>query len=90
MTRLENKGERSLQLLQNSLDQGSESELLVLVRVVHIFGEDSNSLGIGLGLKLVPALLQDLAELSAVGNDTIVDNDEVGVGIGTNGMAVDL
>lgn len=60
------------------------------MRIVDIFGEDGDSLGIGLGFKLVAALLEDKAEFCTVGDDTIVDDNEVRLRVGADGVAVTL
>jgi hypothetical protein len=58
--------------------------------IVDIFSEDGDSFGIGLGLELVTALLQNEAELCAVGDDTVMDDNEVGFRVGADGVAVAL
>jgi hypothetical protein len=90
VARPEDEGKRTLQFLQDSFHQSGECELLVVMSVVHVFGENSDCLGIGLSLKLETALLENEAELCAIGNDTVVDNDEIRVGIRANGMAIDF
>lgn len=88
--RLEKKTKRSLQLLQNSLDECGERNILVVVRIVDIFSEDGDSLGIGLGLELVAALLENEAQLCAVGDDAVVNDNEVGFRVGADGVAIAL
>ena len=90
VARPEDEGKRTLQFLQDSFHQCGECELLVVMSVVNVFGENSDCLGISLSLKLETALLENEAELCAVGNNTVVDNDEIRVGVGANGMAIDF
>jgi len=89
VARPEDKGEGTLQFLQDSFHQCGESELLVM-SVVDVFGENSDCLGIGFSFKLETALLENEAELCTVGNNTIVDNNEIRVGVRANGMAVNF
>lgn len=50
-------------LHDDALDEGSEGDLLVLLRVVEVLGEDGSDLRIGVGLEDVAALLEDETEL---------------------------
>lgn len=43
----------------DALDERSERDLLALLRVVEIFGENGSDFGIGISLELVPALLEN-------------------------------
>lgn len=61
--RLEDERERSLELHDHALDERGEADLLALLRVVEVLGEDGGDLGIGVGLEDVAALLEDEAEL---------------------------
>jgi hypothetical protein len=90
VARPEDEGKRTLEFFQDSFHQCGECELLVVMSVVNVFGENSDCLGIGLSLKLETALLENKAELCTVGNDTVVDNNEIRVGVGANGMAIDF
>jgi hypothetical protein len=88
---LENKSERTLELLQNGLDQLSEGEAPgTSLRVKNIFGQDSDGLGIGVGLELVSALLQNLSQLSAVGYDTVVNEHEFAFSVRADRVTVTL
>lgn len=87
--RLENKGKRTFELLQNCLDEVREGGLL-LVLIENVFCEDGDGFSISLSLELVPSLLEDEAQLGVVGNDAVVDDDKLGVGIGGDGVAISL
>lgn len=89
MSGFEDEGKRSLELLQNSLDKVGESDALIGLRIVNVFREDSNGLSISLTFELVSTLLEDKSESSSVGDDTIMDDAEIGLGIGPERMAVD-
>ncbi len=89
MHRLEDEREGALQLLQDGLDELGEVHALVGLRVVDVLGEDSNCLGVGLTLKLVSTLLEDKAEGRRIRDDTIVDDGELGLGVGLQRVAVD-
>jgi len=84
---LEDEGEGALELFENSLDEFGEGGLL-LVLVVDVLCEDCDGLRVRLAREHVAALLEDEAELGAVGDDAVVDDDELGVGIGAVGVAV--
>jgi hypothetical protein len=58
--------------------------------VVNVFSKDSHGLRIGFGLKLKTALLENKAEFCIVGNNPVVDNDEIRVGVGANGMTINF
>jgi hypothetical protein len=79
--RLEDKGEGTLELLENGFDELGEGDTLVWLRVVDIFGKDGNGLRVGLALKLVTAVLKDEAEGGGIGDDTVVYDDEIAGGI---------
>ena len=55
--RLEDKGEGTLELLENGFDKLGERDTLVGLRVVDIFRKDGNGFRVGLAFKLVPAVL---------------------------------
>jgi len=61
--RSEREREGTHELHDDALDQGREADLLALLRVVQVLGEDGGDLGVGVGLELVAALLEDEAEL---------------------------
>lgn len=79
--RLEDKGEGSLELFENGLDKLGERNALVWLRVVDIFGKDGNGLRVGLALKLVATVLENEAKGGSIGDDTVVHDDEITVGI---------
>jgi len=79
--RLEDKGEGTLELLENGFDELGERDTLVWLRVVDIFRKDGNGLRVSLALKLVTAVLEDEAEGGGIGDDTVVNDDEITGGI---------
>ena len=81
MLRLEDKGERTLELLENGFDKLGERDTLVWLRVVDVFCKDGNGLRVGLALKLVTAILEDEAEGGGIGDNTVVHDDEIAGGI---------
>lgn len=81
MRRLEDERERSLELLQHGLDELGEGDPLIRLRVVHILGKDSDRLRIRLTLEPEAALLQHDPQLSVVGDDTIMDDNEFSGGV---------
>lgn len=87
--RFEDERERTFQLLQHGLDEFGEVHALARLRVVDVLGQDGDGFGIGLALERVSTLLEDEAESGGVGDDTIVDDGEIGLGIGLERMAVD-
>lgn len=89
MRRLEDEREGTLKLLQDGLDELREVHALVGLRVVNVLCEDGRRLGVGLALELVAALLEDKTESSCVGDDTIVDDGELRLGVGLERVAVD-
>ena len=80
--RLEDKGEGSLELLENGFDKFGKRDALIRLRVIDIFGKDGNGLRVGLALKLVATVLENEAEGGGIGDDTVVHDDEIVVGIG--------
>jgi hypothetical protein len=80
--RLDKQSIGTLELLDNSLDEIGETNLGVLV--VDVLGELGNALGIRLGLKLEALAGEQGLELLVVGDDTVVDNNELGVGVGAD------
>ena len=77
MGRFEDEGKRSLELLEHGLDQLGECRLL-LVLIKDVLGEDGDSLSVRLGFEPVTPLLEHEAKIAAVGNDTVVNDDEFG------------
>lgn len=83
---LDQKTISTLKLLDNGLGQVGEPDLWVLV--VDVLCELGDALGIGLGLKAEALALEQGLELLVVGNDTIVNDGELPVGVGPVGVAV--
>ena len=77
MLRLEDKGKGTLKLLEDGLDELSESNAFVWLRVVDVFRENGDSLGVGFALKLKATVLENETEGSGVGDDTVVYDEEV-------------
>ena len=78
------------QLLDDALDEVGEGQVLVaLLRVPDVLGKLSNGLGIGLALKGVAFLLENQPELTVVGDDSIVDDRELVLGVRSVGVGVD-
>lgn len=88
MGRFEDECEGPFELLEHSLDERGESDALVGLRVVNVFGEDRDRLCVGLGLEHVAPLLEYDPELGRVGDDTIVHDSEFGGGIRSDRMAI--
>ena len=87
---LEDECERALKLLRHSLDELSEAETLIGLRVVDVLCQNRDCLCVGLTLKLVTALLQDETKSSSIGDDTVVDDDELVGGVRADWVAVDV
>lgn len=79
VNRLDQQTVSTLELVDDGLGEVDEAEGGVLV--VDVLGQLGNTLGIGLGLESQALGLQESLELLVVGNDTIVDNGELPVGI---------
>lgn len=75
------KTESTLQLLDDCLCQICEANGWVLV--VDVFGQLGNALGIGLGLESESLCGQEGLEFFVVGDDSIVDDGELPVRIGS-------
>ena len=89
MRGLENKCKGTLKFFKDGLNQLGKSETLGFpLGVENVLGKDSNSLGIGITLKLVSTLLQNLSQSSAVGNDAVVNEDELRLGVRADGMTI--
>ena len=86
--RLEDKGEGTLELFEDGLDKLGKGDALVRLRVVNIFREYGDGLGIRLALKLVAAVLEDESEGGGIGDDAIVDDNEVAGRIRSQRVAV--
>lgn len=76
---LDEKTVGTLKLLDDSLGQVGETDAGVLV--VDVLGQLGNALGIGLGLELEALAREESLELLVVGDDTIVDDGELPVGV---------
>jgi hypothetical protein len=61
--RLEDEREGAFELHDDALDERGERDLLALLRVVQVLGEDGGDLGVRVGLELVAALLENETEL---------------------------
>ena len=83
---LHEKTESTLQLLDNSLDQAGEVEVRVLVE--DELGQLGNGLSIGLGLEAHALGLQEHPQFLVVGDDTVVDDGELPLGVGAVRVAV--
>jgi len=86
--RLEDKGEGTLELFEDGLDKLGKGDALVRLRVVNIFREYGDGLRIRLALKLVAAVLENESEGGGIGDDAIVDDDEVAGRIRSQRVAV--
>jgi hypothetical protein len=89
VARLEDERKRSLQLLQNRLDQLRKADPLIWLRIIHIFSQLGHSLGIGVRFEDVSPVLEHSTEGSVIGDDTVVNDHELALGIRTVGVAVD-
>jgi len=88
MLRLDDKGEGTFELLEKKFDKLCKREVRVMSRVINVFEEDGSRLSVRLALKLVATVLEDKAEGGSIGDDTVVHNGEVAVGIGAQRVAV--
>jgi hypothetical protein len=77
--RLDQQTIGTFKLLDDGLDEVGEANLGVLV--VDVLGELGNALGVGLRLELEALAGQESLELLVVGDDTVVDNGELPVGV---------
>ena len=85
---LEGDGEGSLELLDGDLDELAEVELWMgVVYVLHELGDDFGVCG---GLHGVPASLEVGEYVAVVGDDAVVDEDELVVVVGALGMGVEV
>lgn len=76
---LDEKTVSTLELLDDSLGQVGETDGRVLV--VDVLGELGNALSVGLGLELETLGLEESLKLLVVGDNTVVDNSELPVGV---------
>src|SRR6266404_2865958 len=79
MLRLEDKGEGTLELLEDSLNELSESDAFVRLRVIDIFRKNGDGFGIGFAFEFEATVLEDQAEGSRVGDDAVVYDDKIAV-----------
>jgi len=79
--RLEQQSKGALKLLNDCL--GQDGEFNVWVLVVKVLGELGDALGIGLGLETEALALQERLQFLVVGDDTIVNNGELPVDVGS-------
>ena len=77
MLRLEDEGKGTLELLEDGLDELSEGDALVRLRVIDVFRENGDGFGVGFALKFKATVLENEAEGSGVGDDTVVYDDEI-------------
>lgn len=81
MDGLEQETEGALELLNDSLHEGGEVNVGVLVE--DVLGQLGNGLGIRLSLELKALGLEQGSQLLVVGDDTIVDDGELPLGVGS-------
>jgi hypothetical protein len=79
--RFEQQTKGTLELLDDGLDKGGEVDVRVLVK--DVLGQLGNGLGVGLGLECEALGLEQSSQLLVVGDDTIVDDGEFPLGIGS-------
>ena len=77
--RLEEETEGALKLLDDGLCEGGEVDVRVLVE--DVLGQLGDGLGVGLGLESETLGLEQSSQLLVVGDDTIVDNGELPLGV---------
>ena len=77
------------QLLDHRLNQLGKIESLVRLAVPDIFAEHGHCFGVGVGVERVAPLLEHSLELFVVRNDTVVDQAELGQGVGDVRVAVE-
>jgi hypothetical protein len=78
--RLDEETESALKLLDDSLNEGGESEVGVLG--VDVQGKLRDGLGVSLRLELVALALEQRLQLLVVCDDTVVDDSKFPVGVG--------
>lgn len=84
---LHQQTKRTLKLFNDGLGQGGEVN--GRVGVVNVLGELGDGLGVRLGLELEALALEESLQLLVVGNDTIVDDSKLPLGVGSVRVAVD-
>jgi len=89
VSRFEDESERSLELLDNSLDELGKVETLVRLAVPDVFTQSRDDFGISVRVEHVTSLVQDVLELFVVGDDTVVDQAELGHGVAHVGVTVE-
>jgi len=77
--RLQEEAEGALKLLDDRL--GESGKVQVWVRVVEELGEFGNALGVRVGLELEALAFEERPELFVVGDDTVVDDCELPLGV---------
>lgn len=83
---LHEKTESALELLDDSLDESGEVEAGVLI--VDVLGQLGNGLSVGLGLEAHSLALEESPQFLVVGDDTVVDDGELPLGVGAVRVAV--
>ncbi|KAG9527140.1 isomerising glucosamine-fructose-6-phosphate aminotransferase, partial [Aureobasidium melanogenum] len=78
---LEQKTKGALELLDDGLYEGGEVDVGVFVE--DVLGQLGNGLSIGLGLEFEALGLEQGSQLLVVGDDTIVDDGELPLGVGS-------
>jgi len=84
---LHQKTKGTLQLLDDGLDEAGEVEVGVLIE--DVLGQLSDGLSVGLGLETHALGLQKHPQFLVVGDDTVVDDGELPLGVGTVRVAID-
>jgi hypothetical protein len=79
--RLEQQTEGALELLDDGLDEGGEVDVRVLVE--DVLGQLGDGLSVGLGLEYEALGLEQSSQLLVVGDDTIVNDSELPLGVGS-------
>jgi hypothetical protein len=78
MGTLEDECETALKFLQNSLDESRERAPDRRLRVPEVLGKNGGGFGIRLRLKAVTSPLKDLAEITRVSDNSVMDDAEFG------------
>ena len=81
MGRLDQQTESAFQLLNNGFGEGGEVDTWVCI--VDEFGQLCDTFGIGFGLELEAFRLEDGLEFLVVGDDTVVDDGELEIWVGS-------
>lgn len=84
---LHEKTEGALQLLDDGLDEAGEVEVGVLIE--NVLGQLGDGLSVGLGLETHSLGLEESPQFLVVGDDTIVHDGELPLGVGAVRVAVD-